>query len=121
TKIERGFTELATPAVIAMSKWEDTVLAWLIAESGFIDIRMETVTEITPGPPVPWLAFLYSKWTKWMPSLAEVTRAHLSEEERDVFERVARPQLAAGKQQLIIRNTITTGRRQGTRSRAGQS
>jgi arsenite methyltransferase len=107
-KIQRGFTEHADPSVRAMSDWDDVDLATFVADAGFTDIRMETITEVTSGPSIPWLAFLYSKWTPWMPSLAEVIRKRLTEEEQHALQRVVRPQLAGGEQRLFVRNTFIT-------------
>jgi ubiquinone/menaquinone biosynthesis C-methylase UbiE len=109
-KVQRGFTEHAEATVRAMSSWDDLDLATHVADAGFVNIKMETITEISAGPVIPWLAFLYSSWTPWMPSLADVARRCLSAEERQTFERIVRPQLTGGRQRLIVRNTFVTAR-----------
>jgi SAM-dependent methyltransferase len=107
-KVQHGFTGDAAPEVQAMSNWDDVDLATDAGAAGLAKVRMETITEYVPGPPVPWLAFLYGKWTPWMPNLASVLRTQLSDAERETFENVVRPQLADGRQRMIIRNTFIT-------------
>jgi ubiquinone/menaquinone biosynthesis C-methylase UbiE len=107
-KVQHGFTSAAPPEVRAMTTWDDVDLATDAADAGLDNVRMETITEFVPGPPVPWLAFLYGRWTPWMPNLASVLRAQLSDAERETFENVVRPQLAEGRQRMIVRNTFIT-------------
>lgn len=108
SKLQTGFTKSDDPAIRAMLDWDDIDLATLIADSGFSDVRMETVTEIVAGPVVPWLAFLHARWTPWMPPLAKVISERLTADEAHAFEGVVRPQLASGRQRMPVRNTFVT-------------
>ncbi len=108
TKMQKGFTESDDPTIRAMLDWDDIDLATHITHSGFSDVRMETFTEMVAAPVVPWLAFLHARWTPWMPTLAKVISQQLSADEAITFERVVRPQLAAGNQRMIVRNAFAT-------------
>ena len=107
-KMQEGFTDSNDPTVRAMLDWDDVDLATVIVNSGFSDVQMETFTEIVSGSVVPWLAFLHARWTPWMPSLAKVVAERLTSDEASEFERVVRPQLAAGLQRMVVRNTFIT-------------
>lgn len=109
-KLQRGFTEARELAVRAMMDWDDIDLAKAVVDSGFTHVKVETVTEIVSVPTLPWLAFIHARWTPWLPNLAGVMSEFLTREEALTFERVAKPQLASGMQQIPLRNTFVTAR-----------
>lgn len=110
-KVRRGFLEHEAPHVRAMTDWTDQDLFAMVVDAGFRDVRMETVTESMPPRPLPWLAFLHARWTRWMPTIAQVIRSTLDPSELSAFEATLRPLVEQGRQQLRLCNTFLTANR----------
>ena len=109
-KMRRGYMEDAAPEVRAMTDWSEQDLLGMVLDTDFGDCRMETVTEVLPGRPLPWLAFLHARWTPWLPSAAQVMRAQLPEGEQAELERCLRPQVERGAQRSRFCNLFLTAK-----------
>jgi hypothetical protein len=94
-----------------ITNYSERDLLRLVEDSGFADIHLELHIDVRPSRITSWEVFLDCSPHPWAPPPRVILAEQFSAEERQIFERVLRPSVEAGRSLTTDRIVFLTARK----------